>query len=271
MNRSLLIIAALALLAAACGGGDKGAERGASAQPTDRAGEELVSVGAVLSESARRTGEIETMSGEFSMEMGMGGGQSFDMSGTMVMDADRMFMEMDMFGESFSVLMILPDFYLRFTGDDWVRMDLATAGIDPEAFKTYMDNNGIVDLDMIAELTEDGEQLPDEVIDGKNYNHYTGTFDYADLIKDPAAKDLLTGPAAELVEDAEGTVVVDYWIDPDTMLPRRVVMDMNVEMPGVGEMDMTMTMDFLEFNGEVDIPEPPADAKDFSEYLEETS
>ncbi|MBI5287878.1 MAG: hypothetical protein HY873_02770 [Chloroflexi bacterium] len=262
--------AMIAGLAVASCGGDKPARGGGEAQPSSNQ-EELVSAGALLKQSAERAGEISTMSGSFSMDMDVAG-QDFSFAGDMAFaDPGAMHMTMRILGREMEILMLAPDMYIHIPGEDgWILVDVAALGIDPAAFQQYLDNHGIVDFQDLADKLEDAEQLPNDDIDGTTYAHYRGEFDYADLINDPSASQFITGETRELLKDSTGAVSVDTWVDPDTLLPRRIVMDMDVEMGSLGQdMQMTMTMDFLEYNGEVNIPDAPADARPLSELAGE--
>jgi outer membrane lipoprotein-sorting protein len=267
MKRMFAGLAGVVLVAAACGGGDKAPSGGGAAIPSDQQ-DQLVSISAVLKQAAENTDQIDTMSGEFSMAISAGG-ESFTIGGSMLAEyPDRMFIEMDVIGQRLTMLMDLPDAYMRM-GDEWFVVDLDDAGFDTAAFAEYMDNQGIIDLQQIAESLQGAEQLPNDEIDGKTYAHYRGHFGVAELLNDPATQQFLAGADEGLLDAADGTVQVDTWIDPATMLPRRVTMDMNMTMAGfLAHMSMLMTMDFLEFNGPVNIPDTPENARSISEAYE---
>lgn len=147
-----------------------------------------------------------------------------------------------------------------------VQFDPELVGIDAEALGQYRENKGIVDLDGLAAILDELEELPNEDIGGETYAHYRGRYDVAELLRDPEAAGLLNSYGQEAAEGTTGTSDVDMWIDGESLLPRRVVVAMDMFNPTVGQdVKMTMTMDFLTYNEDVDIPEVPTDARDFSE------
>jgi hypothetical protein len=69
------------------------------------------------------------------------------------------------------------------------------------------------------------------------------------------------------VADSVGRTEVDLWINEETGLPRRFVLNMEMTLPGVGDLENHMTMEFETFNEPVDIPPEPVGARPFSEFL----
>lgn len=261
MKRWIIVTAVAASMLAACGGGDKqpdSAVRG-DAGGTSTESERLVSAQAVLSRAAERTQEVDTVRGEFSMRMSSGG-TSITFDGTMAFRAPgSMYMAMDIFGNEMEIIAELPDMYINMPGEGWKKISFDDLGIDYQQFRDYMENRGVIDLEQMSEAMADAEQLPDDTIDGTTYQHYRGTLDVSKLsenLPQGAFDPELLGQVEEVLKSA----TYEFWIDEENSLPRRYIMDMEMDLPEPGPMDFSMTMDFLDYNGDVDIPAPPADA-----------
>lgn len=251
------------LIAAGCAGGDKAAPGGGAAKPSSNQ-EELVSAD-FLADVARNTDAVTSLSGEFAMDFEMGD-VSFAMSGDMALEDGVMHMDMRMSGQRFQMLMTADGIYMNVPGEGWFVFDPEAIGVDADAFGQYFENKGIVDMGALSEALDELEQLPNDDIDGRTYAHYRGSYDVAEALANQETAGLLNAAGQEAAEGMTGTSGVDMWIDGESMLPRRVTVEGDMFMPAIGQdVKMTMTMDFLTYNEDVDVPEVPTDARDFSE------
>jgi hypothetical protein len=266
MRRAILPFL-FAAAVAACSRGDKDPRPLASlTEPTiaSSAAAPLRQAGAAaaLRRAAEQAAEIESFRGELALDMEFGG-QSFGFDGGMVFRApDQFQMLIEMFGLDFEMLIYGSRFYMD-VGDGYREMDLAAAGIDLKQFEEITKNRGLLDLGEISDFYgDDLKQLHDDDIDGTPHNHYAADLTAADIAGQ--IPDGLLDPAlADQVRDAIDHMTIDVWIDPETGLTRRTALSMVMEIPGAGDSEMNMRMDFLEYNGDVEMPEEPLDAPPF--------
>jgi hypothetical protein len=259
---ALALVAIVALALAACGGnGDSPqAVDDPAAAPDD---ERLVASQALLRSSAERLqDDITSMRGTFSMEMTTDG-FSMSIGGDMLFRApDDIYMTMSMFGEQMEMLMSGTDLYMNIPGEGWVYVDVEDLGFDRQMIEELLDNRGFIDMEMLAEIDEWIEELPDTTIDGDAVHHLRMEPDWATIMEE--AGSLLPSDIPTDLFGMEGNVVADIYVHTGTELPRRLAMTIDMLMFGEA-MSMVVTMDFLEYDGPVDIPEPPADARRASE------
>ncbi len=192
------------------------------------------------------------------------GPMNFSEDGTMAFQApSRFYMTMNLMGQSFSVLADAPDVYVEVPGQGW--FSVGDAVINRDAYEQYAKNRGPVDYAGIVKSLEDHKQVADDVIDGKTYQHYSGTFDLAQML-DKIPADVFKQQAQmglDMLRNAP-PATLEAWIDPDTNLPRR--MTMNMDMPIAGkDMTMQMTMDYTSWNQPVDIPPAPTNPRPYSD------
>jgi hypothetical protein len=221
-----------------------------------------VSAQAVLSRAAQRQQDVQSFRGEFQVSMS-GAGEEFGFAGDMAYRApDSMYMTMNMFGQRIELLMKLPDVYMYIPGEGWAYLSFDELGVDFEQFRQYLENRSIVDIEEMSNALTNVEQLDDEVIGGVAHQHFRGQLDIARLSDLPNAG--LDPETLEQVEDSIEGAEFEFWVHPDTELLRRFTMDMTMAVPEAGAVNLEMSMDFLEYNGPVDIPEPPTDAEPLS-------
>jgi hypothetical protein len=169
-------------------------------------------------------------------------------------------MTMDMFGSDLEMLIYGADLYMNVGGAGWRTVDLSDAGIDLDQFQDLWENRGLFDIEELAEsFGEDIEQLEDSTIDGVTYEHYHVEPDPATMAEN-LPEGLIDASLLEQVQTAIQSIESDFYIDPQTGLVRRVTLSMEMDIPNAGSGGMEMTMDMLEYNGDVDIPAEPVGA-----------
>lgn len=213
---------------------------------------------AVAASAVKLETEVQSFRGVFDIETRLGGFR-VGMTGQMLFEApDSMYMVMDVLGDRLEILLDGPDMYMNIPGEGWRTVAQDIPGLDSDAYNDYLDNRGVVNygqqLDDLANL----EQLPDEEIDGVVYHHYAGDLDLESIISE-LPDEFVDDSQIDLALDIVGDLSMELWLDPDTLLPRRYVMTMAMEIDGESIITV-VSMDFLEYNQPVDIPPPPVGA-----------
>jgi hypothetical protein len=213
----------------------------------------------ILTSSAQALNDVQSFRSRFQMTMRMNG-ESVNSGGDMVFEApDRMHMTMNIGGQTYEMLALLPNMYLRVPHEGWYALDGQTLGFSPELLSAYMDNRGLFDYEAEAKILGGVVQLPDEEIDGVAYGHFQGNLDFKAL-QQAVGPDVIDPSIA--AQDISGPAHVDILIDKETRLPRRHTVTMDLNANGT-TISMDMRMAFTEYNGPVSIPDAPEDARPF--------
>jgi hypothetical protein len=214
----------------------------------------------LIASSAQALDDVQSFRGRFQMTMAMNG-ESVNSGGDMLFQApDKMHMTMNIGGQTYEMLALLPNMYLNVPHQGWYALDGQTLGFSPEVLSEYMNNRGLFDYQAEAETLSGVAQLPDEEIDGVLYAHFQGTLDFKTL-QQAVGPDLLD-PTVGGLENISGPVQVDILLDKTTHLPRRHTVTMDLNANGT-TISMDMRMAFTEYNGSVTIPDAPEDARPF--------
>jgi hypothetical protein len=247
---------ALTALLAACGG----SSRAPSATPTSAVVESHAAD--ALTRSAAGTAAATSFSTTFHADIVVDG-KTIAEDGQMALRApSSMYMKMTVAGQVVEILAVLPDEYMNVPGKGWY--SLGDYVLNGDAYAKYAKNRGPVDYAGIVKGLKESRQLDDDTIDGKRYQHYTGTFDINDAI-DKVPQDVLKPGVADVMKSVglqPGTM--DAWIDQDTALPRRAAVDMSMTVTGKS-LQMKMVMDYAGWNEPVDMPAVPKDARPYTE------
>ncbi len=242
----------------ACGGGNE--------QPTATP-QSFVSAEAAMAASAQSY-QAQVNSFEGTMSIGFDAdGETFATTGEMKYQSpDDVYISMEIpgFGEM-QVLLDANDIYFAIDGE-WYKGDASALGIDLAEFRKYAEDRGPVDYSEALEGLTDIVKLPDETIDGKSYWHYYAALDL-DALSNELPEDLIDPALIEEASNALGSTTMDIFIDPITLLPRRYTMEMSMDFGFTGvepvSFTMNMQMDFEKYNEDVDIPDPPEEAKEY--------
>ena len=214
----------------------------------------------LIASSAWALNDVQSFRGRFQMTMSMNG-ESVNSGGDMLFQApDKMHMTMNIGGQTYELLALLPDMYIRVPHQGWYALDGQTLGFSPEVLSEYMNNRGLFDYQAEAETLSGVTQLPDEEIDGVLYAHFQGTLDFQTL-QQGIGPDLID-PSVAGVGNVSGPVHVDILLDKTTHLPRRHTVTMDFNANGT-IISMDVRMAFTEYNGSVIIPDAPEDARSF--------
>jgi hypothetical protein len=214
----------------------------------------------LIASSAQALDDVQSFRGRFQMTMSMNG-ESVNSGGDMLFQApDKMHMTMNIGGQTYEMLALLPDMYIRVPQQGWYALDGQTLGFSPEVLSEYINNRGLFDYQAEAETLVGVVQLPDEEIDGVAYAHFQGTLDF-ETLQQAVGPDLID-PSVTGVENVSGPIQVDILLDKATHLPRRHTVTMNLNANGT-TISMDLRMAFTEYNGSVTIPDAPEDARRF--------
>jgi outer membrane lipoprotein-sorting protein len=250
----VVLISALAL--AACGGGGESVSQPASSPKAFVSAAEAMEASAVSYET-----QVQSFEGTMSIGFGAAG-EEFSTSGDMKYEApDKVYLSMDIptVGEM-EVLLDAPDMYFGVDGK-WYKGDTSALGIDLDDFQKYAEDRGPVDYADALNGLKDVVKLSDEEIDGKTYWHYHAALDL-DALSDELPADVIDPSLIADATDALSATSMDIYVDPETLLPRRYNMTMTMDF-GAEPFTMNMTMDFVKYNGDVDMPDVPTDVEEF--------
>jgi hypothetical protein len=292
---ALLLLLAVACSSGGSTGGDSASEAGGQVPDAPSGGGEPEPEAAVLSaiEALGRSAEdfqaeVQSLRGEMTMDMSMGE-VSFGMSGDFAFKApDQMHMTMELSGGeggaidlgalgSFEMLVRDDKIYMNMPLlGGWTVATLDELGVDAEQYREMVNNHSPFDYADLVESFGDAAQVQDmgdEEIDGTTYRHYRIESDLMNLLEAVAGAfgDEFSGDEMLPAEGIGGAVAADIWLDSETMLPYKLTAEGSFSGPGIEgelsaeEMVFEMTIVVSEYNGDVTMPEPPADARPFSE------
>jgi len=275
---AVALTSVLLLLAVACGGGSDG-EPGASG--ADDATDLFVSdpAGALAASADRFERSVTSVQADFSFEMSAAGFEMGAEGDFAYRAPDSMYMKMSMSGGGgglfggggdvgdFEIIALGDELYMNSSFTGWIALSLAEMGADGESFRDLLSSHS--PLDYGAMLDAAGGEIENLGEDGGN-QHVRMTVDLGDLMAamlDSVGTDE-SGTADDIFGSAgiSGPIVVDVWTDSETLLPQRVVAE--------GEFGVDsefaafrMEVEFHDYNGSIEIPEPPEDAKSLSEMF----
>jgi hypothetical protein len=259
MRRRLVftgIVVALAIGAAACGGGS-GSEGAVSIKTLQAAVSNTQAT-----ESSRFTMTIRT---ELS-------GESVDLEATGVASGDGKELQMTLTlpaAGSLEERLVDGTIYMDFgglaagrelpEGKQWVSVSLdelqSRTGTDFSQLLDQAETSGPTQgLQYLQGLSGDVEKIGDDTVGGEHATHYRASIDYAKV----AAK--LPSTSTDLAEKLAklGTVPADVWIDDqDRIVKMHFTIDGSALGAGAGTADFTM--EFTGFGVPVDVQAPPAD------------
>jgi hypothetical protein len=277
----------LVLAAAAACSGSNGASDGAArdSQRPGRSSEPLVLADprAALATSAERfTQDVKYFQAEFEFHIAAAG---FEMGGKgefAFESPDRLYMRIDFsseddavfdFGEllgRFEVLAHEDKVYINvpFFGG-WVVLTAEDLGEDFADLEDLFSGKSPFDYAAVIEtIGDEVDDLGEERLDGKTVRHYRVSVDAADLMN--AFSEALGGgpidPETAPLEELSGPIGMDLWVDVETGLPHRIVASGNFGTD-VALTRFDLSMDFVTYNADVQIPNPPDDAKTFEEIF----
>jgi hypothetical protein len=177
---------------------------------------------------------------------------------------------------NFEILMLGDQMYINtslFGG--WVVMSMDDLGVDGEQYQKLVEAKSPFDYSALVGGLDAVENLGTEQIDGATYTHLRVESDIAELIG--AFGDSLSSggldPATLSLDKVSGPFAFDLWVDPDSGLPFRILAAGDLAIPGVTGTDgeaaigFELKFDFTNYNGNVDMPAAPQDAKSFVEIF----
>ncbi len=290
--------AALLVIAAACGGG--GGDAGPSPQSADQTSSDQGHVtdassggtgaqsGALVADIQAAMGKsveamrssVQSVLADFSFAMNMGA-MNVGASGEFrFREPGQMYMAMRMDGGqggldlgslgNVEVLVLGDTLYMNSALTGWLKISLAEMGADAATFQGWLEGHSPFDYAALVEKVGGNVQdLGTDQIDGKTYAHFQVTIDLADILK--AFSEALNSTGGSVASSAfpqgiSAPVVMDIWVDPATLLPRRLAANGELNIAGQPAA-MTLDFNFREYNTAVAIPEAPAGARTFADLL----
>lgn len=284
-NGLLMVMAALALaLAVACGGGGDDGYAPAGGQTEQKNGATsrpralVMEPNAVLGASADALkNDVQSVSGDMTFDIKVAG-SSFGADGDFaVQGPDKMHLTMKLRGDGmtggagdfgpFELLVLGDQFYMNTSLTGWVTVSLDQLGGNSDDIKKLLDDHAPFDYQhLVGQLGGDVQHLGTATIDGVPFERYRVTTSLSDVL-DSLSKSFGDSSAfgsSELKDALSGPMTFDVWVDPETLLPRRVEAAVAFGQ-GAQSAAFTLRMNLTQYNGAVSIPAPPADAKDFSQ------
>lgn len=151
-------------------------------------------------------------------------------------------------------------------GADWVRMRYADLdeglGIDFQQMMSGQATDPTAMLDQLHGVTDDIDDLGEEVIDGITTTHYRATISRDTVIAN-TPEDSRAG--VESLLESSGfpeTYAVEVWIDADNLVRRMATV---ISTQGI---DMTATITWSDYGAPVDIQVPTESIIDYAEFVE---
>ena len=236
--------------------------------------------------------DVESMQGKFVFSMS-GGGFDADISGDFAYRSpDSVYMTMNISASGDDALAVLGDmsFDILMLGDKlymntpffggWVVMSMDEIGVDAEQYEKLLSDHAPFDYSALIEGLDGIDIVGEEEIDGQTYTHLRLETDFASAMAAIADSFETTGfDSSSLPTDAlTGPLTLDLWVDPDTGLPYKIEAAGSMDLPegtdetgatAGGPMEFKMGFEIDGYNGDVDIPDAPTDAKSFVELLSE--
>ena len=272
-----LLLTALVLGAACGGGGDKN-EKQTSVKPAEA--DLLVSnpSEALGASAGKFEDEVDSVEGQFTLEMKVGGA-NVGADGTFAYKApDSVHMTMNMSGGGeelqgldqlgqFEVLILGDKLYVNTTYTGWMSGSIDDFSGGAASLKALREGHSPFDYQSLVDsLNAQVENLGDTTVFDKTYTHLRVTTDLKKLLEDVAGSsfgDNGLDPTL-LGVDFSSPVTMDILVDPATLLPFTLEAQTTLNF-GQESMDFAMKFKFFDYNGRVDIPEAPKDAKPFDQ------
>jgi len=266
MAGPLALTASLLLMLAACSGGE---------EASNGSGLFVSNPSAVLTASATEfEQEVRSMRAEFSFDMDSPEG-AIGAQGEFAYQApDEIYMTMEMSGDAtlnleelgkIEILGLGDKIYMNMALTGWVVMSIDDLGVDSQSFREIMSGQAPFDYQSLVDSI--GADVEDLGQDGSDH-HLRVRADLGDIMS--AMTDAFGGSGAGSgslpVDDFAGPMTMDIWVNEQTLLPQRFEADGEFSFEGES-LGFAMEMRFMDYNGGVEIPEPPAAAKSFTELF----
>lgn len=298
-----LLLAVAVLTLAACGGGgssddsgDAGSNSGngsssdggnsVSNDDGDSSGELVLNGAEALGKSAASFSDgVSSVSGDFEFsfaanEISVDGSADFAFE-----SPDRMHMTMSIDGGSQESVIDLSEFgkfeFLARDGEfyinipflgGWFEMSAEDLGADGQSIEEMMSQSAVFDYaGFLEDLPGDVEFLGEEQVNGHNTAHYRFSGNIGDFIDSFSNSLASSGEGSDLTEEllngnVDGPLDVDVWVGTEDNLPYMLMLGASLNT-AQGPFTLSMTGNFDDYNGDVDIPEAPDDAQSFADMF----
>ncbi|MDQ5816180.1 MAG: hypothetical protein M3516_07805 [Actinomycetota bacterium] len=272
-SKSILIpLAALALVAGACGGGSDqspAAAIAAASVNTTEAGSAKVSIASTTTVPEALAGggptsiefggegavDYENQVGEMTMDMSdMGGGAAGGPAlgeMNMVFEGTMIYMQFDLLAQQ------LPE------GKSWVRFDLTTVaeelGVDVSQFTQFSNNDPTAALQYLEGAT-DLEEIGSEEVRGEETTHYEGVVDLQKAADNVEDEELAKAFEQVIEVGGQEEIPVEVWVGDDETIRRvQYAFETPAGQGSTETLSSELSMEFFDFGTEVDVTIPPDD------------
>lgn len=147
-------------------------------------------------------------------------------------------------------------------GDGWFSFTTEQFGADWDVVQSLVAAHSPVSYEsLVGNVAGDVDSYGMESIDDGEYLHYIATVD-ANILMTALADAYGSQGQVMFVDRFSGPIPIDIWIDPVTLLPRRLSADTEFTfMDGLAR--LALTVNFVDWSSPGDFPAPPQDATAF--------
>ena len=168
------------------------------------------------------------------------------------------------------MLILGDDVYVNTSYTGWMTGSLDEVPGGSDSLKQLREGHSPFDYrSLVDSLHANVENLGDKTVFGKTYTRLRITTDLKSLMEDVAGSsfdDNGLDPTL-LGVDFSSPMTMDMLVDPTTLLPFTLEANTTLDF-GQESMDFAMQFKFFDYNGPVDIPEAPKDAKPFDQAFQ---
>jgi predicted Zn-dependent protease len=152
--------------------------------------------------------------------------------------------------EQSEMIFLPPDLYMSVPDEGWFVLSPWNQGVRPDEVPDFNLEEPLLDYPGLISSLSDVERLPDEEVDGKTHEVFTGSTDVDEL-------PWLAGP------EARGDADVSVWLDADSSLPGKVELVSDLG----GGARIQATFEFLDYGLALTLPDRPAEARPWRDLV----
>jgi hypothetical protein len=142
--------------------------------------------------------------------------------------------------------------------NEWYVYTPQQFGTDLDVTKRLISARSPLDIAAVATGLTGVTRIGAETIDGKSYAHFSASIDAGALMN--ALADAYGSQGQVMIANRfDGPIQTEFWIDPVTLLPRRVLANGAFTYLS-GATNLSLSLDFVDSKDGADFPETPTDA-----------
>ena len=163
-------------------------------------------------------------------------------------------------GNDSDLLIVGQAIYLKtpVLANEWYVFTPEQFGTDLPVMLRVITGRSPLDLAAVATGLTAATRIGSEDIDGKSYAHFNASVD-AGALMDALADAYGSQGQVMIANRFDGPISTDFWIDPVTLLPRRVSANGGFTYLS-GATNLSLTLDFVDPKGGTGFPETPTNA-----------